>query len=154
MPKQQQLPRFQRHVKGKELKIERTLSDIEKRGVAGALDICRVLADEINRELHTTKVRQLVDNPSLLAEFQVAIERADSVLGPNRLRRRRTGRQKQLSNTRRGVARRFFTGCVRRPGQRGARMRRREFITLARQPLPWRSSQIPPIFSNGCSRGI
>jgi ABC-type uncharacterized transport system substrate-binding protein len=29
-----------------------------------------------------------------------------------------------------GIARRFFVGCVRRPGQRGARMRRREFITL------------------------
>jgi len=27
------------------------------------------------------KVRQLVNNPSLLAEFQVAIERAASVLG-------------------------------------------------------------------------
>jgi integrase len=27
-----------------------------------------------------------------------------------------------------GIARRFLVGCVRRPGQRGARMRRREFI--------------------------
>jgi hypothetical protein len=81
MPKQQQLPRVQRYVKGQKLKIERKLSDIEKRGAAGALDRCRVLADEINRELHTTKVRQLVDDPSLLAELQVAIERAASVLG-------------------------------------------------------------------------
>jgi hypothetical protein len=46
-----------------------------------ALDRCCVLADEINRELHTKKVRQLVNTPSLLAEFQVAIERAASVLG-------------------------------------------------------------------------
>ena len=81
MPKKQQLHRFQRYVKGQKLKMGRTLSDIEKRGAAGALDRCRVLAEEINRELHTTKVRQLVDNPSLLAEFQVAIERAASVLG-------------------------------------------------------------------------
>jgi hypothetical protein len=81
VPKQQQLHRFERYVKSQERKIERTVSDIEKRGVAGALDRCRVLADEINRELHTTKVRQLLDNPSLLAEFQVAIERAASVLG-------------------------------------------------------------------------
>src|SRR6516225_5383295 len=29
-----------------------------------------------------------------------------------------------------GIARRFPVGCVRRPGQRGARMRRREFIAL------------------------
>ena len=81
MPRQQQLHRFERYVASQERKIERTLSDIEKRGVAGALDRCRLLADEINRELHTTKVRRLVDNPSLLAEFQVAIERAASVLG-------------------------------------------------------------------------
>jgi hypothetical protein len=79
--KQQQLPTFERYVKGRERKIERTLSDMEKRGVARALDSCRVLADEINRELHTQKVRQFVNNPSLLAEFQVAIERAASVLG-------------------------------------------------------------------------
>jgi hypothetical protein len=80
VPRQQQLHRFERYVASQERKIERTLSDIEKRGVAGALDRCRLLADEINRELHTTKVRRL-DNPSLLAEFQVAIERAASVLG-------------------------------------------------------------------------
>ena len=54
---------------------------LEKRGAARALDRCRVLADEINRALHTNKVRQLVNKPSLLAEFQVAIERAASVLG-------------------------------------------------------------------------
>jgi hypothetical protein len=81
VPRQQQLHRFERYVASQERKIERTLSDIEKRGVAGALDRCRVLADEINRELHTTKVKRLFDNPSLLAEFQVAIERAVSVLG-------------------------------------------------------------------------
>jgi putative tryptophan/tyrosine transport system substrate-binding protein len=31
------------------------------------------------------------------------------------------------------IARRFSVGCVRRPGQRGARMKRREFITLLRR---------------------
>src|SRR5262249_53194876 len=29
-----------------------------------------------------------------------------------------------------GIARRFLIGCIRRPGQRGARMRRREFMLL------------------------
>jgi hypothetical protein len=53
--KQQQLPRFERYVKGRERKFERTLSAMEKRGAARALDRCRVLADEINRELHTEK---------------------------------------------------------------------------------------------------
>jgi hypothetical protein len=81
VPKQQQLHRFQRYVKSQELKFERTLSALEKQGAARALDRCRVLADEINRELHTNKVKQLVNKPSLLAEFQVAIERAASVLG-------------------------------------------------------------------------
>jgi hypothetical protein len=39
-----------------------------------------VLADQINGDLRNKKLRQLFNNSSLLAEFQVSIERAASVL--------------------------------------------------------------------------
>jgi hypothetical protein len=80
MQKRQQFSKFERYVKGRERKIERTLSAIERQGAAGALDRCRMLADQIYRELRNKKLRHLVNTPSLLAEFQVAIERAASVL--------------------------------------------------------------------------
>jgi hypothetical protein len=85
MRKHQQFSKFERYVKDRERKITRTLSHIETRGAAAALDRCRVLADQINRDLRNKKLRHFFNNPSLLAEFQVSIERAASVLVASRL---------------------------------------------------------------------
>jgi hypothetical protein len=76
----QQFSEFEHYAKDRERKIKRALSEIEKRGAAAALDRCRVLADQINGDLRNKKFRQLFNNISLLAEFQVSIERAASVL--------------------------------------------------------------------------
>jgi hypothetical protein len=63
------------------------LFSIEQSGVAAAFEKCRQLAEQICEELRTRKPGRL--NPRALAEFQVAIERADCVLkeplrgGPN-----------------------------------------------------------------------
>jgi alpha-D-ribose 1-methylphosphonate 5-triphosphate diphosphatase PhnM len=80
MHKHQQVSKFEEYVKSRERKIKRALSEIEKRGAAAALDKCRVLAEHIDDDLRNKKVRHLFNNISLLAEFQVSIERAASVL--------------------------------------------------------------------------
>jgi hypothetical protein len=76
----QQFSEFEHYAKDRERKIKRALSEIEKRGAAAALDRCRVLADQINGDLRNKKFRQLFNDISLLAEFQISIERAASVL--------------------------------------------------------------------------
>src|SRR6266516_7585271 len=58
--------------------IKRSLSAIERRGAEGAVDRCRALADRIRRNLRNKKL--FGNNLSLLAELQVSIERAASVL--------------------------------------------------------------------------
>ena len=80
MPKHQQSSKFEEYVKSRERKINRALSEIEKRGAAAALDKCRVLAEQIDGDLRNKKRRHLFNNSALLAEFQVSIERAASVL--------------------------------------------------------------------------
>jgi hypothetical protein len=80
MPKLQQSSKFQEYVKNRERKINRALSEIEKRGAAAALDKCRVLAEQIDGDLRNKKLRHLFNNISLLAEFQLSIERAASLL--------------------------------------------------------------------------
>ena len=80
MHKHQQFSKFEKYVKSRERKIKRALSEIEKRGAAAALDKCRVLAEQIDGDLRNKKHRHLFNNISLLAEFQVSIERAASVL--------------------------------------------------------------------------
>jgi hypothetical protein len=81
MHKHRQVSKFQEYVNSRERKIKRALSEIEKRGAAAALDKCLVLAEQIDSDLGNKKLRELFDNISLLAEFQVSIERAASVLG-------------------------------------------------------------------------
>jgi hypothetical protein len=72
--------KFQKYVKDRERKIKRSLSAIEKRGVEGAVDRCRMLADQINRDLRDKEFGRTVNNISSLAEFQVSIERAAFLL--------------------------------------------------------------------------
>ena len=81
MHKHQQGSKFEKYVNSRERKIKRALSEIEKRGTAAALDRCRVLTEQIDGDLRNKKRRHLFNNISLLAEFQVSIERAASVLG-------------------------------------------------------------------------
>jgi hypothetical protein len=80
MHKHQQLSHFEKYVKSRARKINRALSEIEKRGAAAALDKCRVLAGQIDGDLGNKKRRHLFNNIALLAEFQVSIERAASLL--------------------------------------------------------------------------
>jgi hypothetical protein len=80
MHKYQQVSKFEKYVQSRERKINRALSEIEKRGAAAALDKCRVLARQIDGDLRNKKRRYLFNNIALLAEFQVSIERAASVL--------------------------------------------------------------------------
>jgi hypothetical protein len=80
MHKHQQISKFGEYVKSQERKIKRALSEIEKRGAAAVLDKCRVLAEQIDGDLRNKKFRHLFKNISLLAEFQVSIERAASLL--------------------------------------------------------------------------
>jgi hypothetical protein len=80
MHKRQQFSTFQSYLKDRDRRIKRLVSAIEKRGAQGALDRCRVLVDQINRDLRGEKFGHFVNDVSSLADFQVAIERAASLL--------------------------------------------------------------------------
>jgi hypothetical protein len=80
MHKHQQFSKFEKYVKSRDRKVKRALSEIETRGAAAALDKCRVLAEQIDGDLRNKKRRHLFNNIALLAEFQVSIERAASLL--------------------------------------------------------------------------
>jgi hypothetical protein len=80
MHKRQQFSTFQSYLKDRERRIKRLVSAIEKRGVEGALDRCRLLVDQINRDLRGKKFGDFVNDVSSLADFQVSIERAASLL--------------------------------------------------------------------------
>ena len=68
MHKDRQLSKFETHLK-----------DREQRGTEGVLDRCRVLADQINRDLRDQKPGHFVNIPSL-ADFQISLEHAASLL--------------------------------------------------------------------------
>ena len=80
MHKRQQFSTFQSYLKDREHRIKRLVSAIEKRGVEGALDRCRLLVDQINRDLQGKHFGDVFNDVSSLAEFQVSIERTTSVL--------------------------------------------------------------------------
>jgi predicted transcriptional regulator len=69
MDERQQFSTFQSYLKDRESRIKRSLSAIEKRGVEGALDRCRMLADQINRDLRDKEFGRTVNNISSLAEL-------------------------------------------------------------------------------------
>jgi hypothetical protein len=80
MHKCQQFSTFRSYLKDRERRIKKLVSAIEKRGVEGALDRCRLLVDQINRDLRGKKFGHFVNDVSSLADFQVSIERAASLL--------------------------------------------------------------------------
>jgi hypothetical protein len=80
MHKRQQFSTFQSYLKDREHRIKRLVSAIERRGVEGALDKCRLLVDQINRDLQGNQFGHLFNDVSSLADFQASIERAASVL--------------------------------------------------------------------------
>jgi hypothetical protein len=69
--------KFKTYAGDRERKKRKALSVIEENGIAAALERCRALTDRINTELGG-KPGHL--NIASLAEFQVALERAASVL--------------------------------------------------------------------------
>ena len=74
--------RFNTYVKDRERMTRQALSAIQKKGSAAALEMCRVLANEIDSDLYEKKPEHFFDI-SWLAEFQVCLERAVSVLDEN-----------------------------------------------------------------------
>jgi hypothetical protein len=70
--------KFKTYADDRERKKRKALSVIEENGIAAALERCRALTDRINTELGGKKPGHL--NIASLAEFQVALERAASVL--------------------------------------------------------------------------
>jgi hypothetical protein len=80
MHKRRQFFTFQSYVKDRERRIRRLVAAIEKQGTEGALARCRVLVDQINRDVRGKKFGHFVNDVSSLADFQVAIERAASLL--------------------------------------------------------------------------
>ena len=82
MHRDQQFSKFETCLKDRELSFKRSLSAIEQQGTEGALDRCRVLADQINRDLRDQKPGHFVNSP-LLADFQLSLEHAALLLEEN-----------------------------------------------------------------------
>jgi hypothetical protein len=74
--------KFNTYVKDRERMTKQALSAIQEKGPAAALESCRVLAKEIDSDLFRKKPEHFFDI-SWLAEFQVCLERAASVLDKN-----------------------------------------------------------------------
>ena len=70
--------KFKTYADDREQKKRKALSTIEENGIAAALERCRMLAAQIDAELGEKKPEHV--NVASLAEFQVALERAASVL--------------------------------------------------------------------------
>jgi hypothetical protein len=79
MSKREQYSEFEAYLDDRQGRTKRSLSAIEKVGTKAALDRCRELARQIQSDLRNKKPDHFVDVLSL-ADFQVSLERAASVL--------------------------------------------------------------------------
>jgi hypothetical protein len=73
------LSEFEAYLKDRQENTFRSINEIERNGTQAALDRCRVLALRIQSELSSKNPDDFVDVLAL-ADFQVSIERAASVL--------------------------------------------------------------------------
>jgi hypothetical protein len=79
MRKREQVSEFETYLTERNRRIKAALSAIEKAGTEAALERCRALARRMQGDLHHKKPEHFVDVMSL-ADFQVSLERAASVL--------------------------------------------------------------------------
>jgi hypothetical protein len=79
MVKSDKLSEFEAYLEEQRRGIKRSLSHIEKVGTETALNRCRELAGEIQSRLHDRKPG-LIGDVSSIADLQVSLERAASVL--------------------------------------------------------------------------
>jgi hypothetical protein len=79
MHKSDQMSEFKTYLNERQHMTTATLSTIEKAGIEAALDRCRALAHQIRSDLRNKRPEHFVSIWSL-ADFQVSLERAASVL--------------------------------------------------------------------------
>ena len=79
MRKSEQISDFKTYLNERQRMTTATLSEIEKAGIEAALDRCRALAHRIRGDLRNKRPEHFVSVWSL-ADFQVSLERAASVL--------------------------------------------------------------------------
>jgi hypothetical protein len=80
MTQGEKFPDFEAYLQDLLRRSRRSLSEIEKQETEAALDRCRELVSEIKSILLHKKNNECIDVSSL-ADFQVSLERAASVLG-------------------------------------------------------------------------
>jgi hypothetical protein len=79
MRKSEQISEFKTYLNERQRMTTATLSEIEQTGIEAALDRCRALAHRIRGDLRNKRPEHFVSVWSL-ADFQVSLERAASVL--------------------------------------------------------------------------
>src|SRR5262245_2463434 len=79
MHKSEQMSEFKTYLNERQHMTTATLSTTEKAGIEAALDRCRALAHQIRSDLRNKRPEHFVSIWSL-ADFQVSLERAASVL--------------------------------------------------------------------------
>ena len=79
MRKGEQMSDYKSYLNERQRMTTATLSEIEKAGIEAALERCRALAHKIRGDLYNKRPEHFVSVWSL-ADFQVSLERAASVL--------------------------------------------------------------------------